>query len=314
MNAFPHLLSPLEIKGIVLRNRIFSTGHETLIVRGGIPDEHLAAYHEARARGGAGLIITEATTVHETAFFNAAMPVGYLENCIPGFRLVADAIHRHGARVFGQLFHPGGEMMGMVDDGTRPVAWAPSAYNHERYLIRSREMPDDLVESVIAGYAATAANLVAAGYDGVEIVASHGYLPAQFLSARINRREDRWGGSPRNRQRFLMEIGRAVRAAVPAEIVLGMRISLNEKIPDGVNDEEALGVIAAMRDAGLLDYVNLTIGASATSFGNDHVIPPMTRPAGFMIGEAGDTRASLGLPMFLAGRFNQPQAAEEALA
>ena len=122
MSQFPNLLSPFEIKGLSLRNRIFSTGHETLLVTGGVPGESLAAYHEARARGGAALIITEATTVHESAFFNVSMPIGYRDDCIPGFRLVADAIHRHGTKVFGQLFHPGGEMMGISPDGSRRCA------------------------------------------------------------------------------------------------------------------------------------------------------------------------------------------------
>ena len=83
MSQFPNLLSPFDIKGVEFRNRIFSTGHETLTVSGGIPDEKLAAYHEARARGGAALIVTEATTVHETAYFNANMPIGYREECVP---------------------------------------------------------------------------------------------------------------------------------------------------------------------------------------------------------------------------------------
>ena len=107
-----------------------------------------------------------------------------------------------------------------------------------------------MIESVIAGYAKTAANLVAAGYDGVEIVASHGYLPGQFLSARSNRREDQWGGSDENRRRFVMEIARSVRAAVPAETVLGIRISLGEKTSRGMNREEALGAIHVLQSGG----------------------------------------------------------------
>jgi len=313
MGAFPRLLSPLTIKGHELRNRIFSTGHETLLVSGGVPDEKLAAYHEARARGGAALIVTEATTVHETAFFNTAMPIGYRPDCIPGFRLVAEAVHCHGAKLFGQLFHPGGELMGTAPDGARRVSWAPSAHDHERYLVTAREMPGDLVEDVIAGYATTAANLIEAGYDGVEIVASHGYLPGQFLSARQNLRTDQWGGSQENRERFVMEVARAIRAAIPDDNVLGMRISLGEKTRSGMNREEALAAIVSLQDAGLIDYINLTVGSSGTSHANDFVIPPMSRPAGFMIGEAGDTKQDLKLPVLLAGRFNQPQPAEEAL-
>ncbi len=314
MSNFSNLLSPFQIKGLEIRNRIFSTGHETLLVTGGIPDEALAAYHEARARGGAGLIVTEATSVHESAFFNTAMPVGYTRDCIPGFRLVADAIHHHGTIVFGQLYHPGGEMMGIWPDGSRPVCWAPSANDHERYLVTSRAMSDAMIRSVITGYATTAANLVEAGYDGVEIVASHGYLPAQFLSANLNRREDCWGGSDENRQRFVMEIARAVRAAIPADKILGMRISLGEKTEKGMNRHEAMAAIVALQEAGLIDYLNVTVGSSGTSHANDFVIPPMTKEAGFMTTEAGDVKPSVTLPVLLAGRFNQPHQAEQAIA
>ena len=314
MTLFPNLLSPFQIKNVHLRNRIFSTGHETLLVSGGTPDESLAAYHEARAKGGAGLIITEATTVHETAFFNTANPIGYRKECIAGFRLVADAIHRHGAIVFGQLWHPGGEMMGMWPDGSRSVCWAPSANDHERYLVTSRPMTEEMILSVIAGYATTASNLVEAGYDGVEIVASHGYLPAQFLSARLNRREDSWGGSVENRQRFLMEVARAIRAAIPAETILGMRISLGERTQKGMNREEATAAMVAIQEAGLVDYLNLTMGSSGTSHGNNFVIPTMATEAGFMTGEVGNVKSSLAVPVLLAGRFNQPHQAEQAIA
>ena len=314
MSLFPNLLSPFQIKSTSLRNRIFSTGHETLLVSGGTPDESLAAYHEARAKGGAALIITEATTVHESAFFNTANPIGYRRECIPGFRLVADAVHRHGTRVFGQLWHPGGEMMGMWPDGSRSVCWGPSANDHERYLVTSRAMPEEMIHSVINGYATTAANLVEAGYDGVEIVASHGYLPAQFLSARLNRRDDDWGGSVENRQRFLVETARAVRTAIPEGIILGMRISLGEKTSRGMNRDEATAAMMALQDAGLVDYLNLTMGSSGTSHANHFVIPPMAKEAGFMTLEAGDLKSSLSVPVLLAGRFNQPQQAELAIA
>jgi len=107
MTAFPRLFAPFAIASCEIRNHIFSTGHQTLLVTGGIPGPSFAAYHEARARGGAGLIVTEACAVHETAYFNANMATGYRDEVIPGFRLLTDAVHRHGARVFGQLFHPG---------------------------------------------------------------------------------------------------------------------------------------------------------------------------------------------------------------
>ena len=314
MPDYTNLLSPYAIKTVELRNRIFSTGHQTLLVSGGCPGEPLAAYHEARAKGGAALIVTEATSVHESAYFNAATPIGYLKDNIPGFRLVSEAIHRHGARVFGQLWHPGSEMMDVWPDGSRPVSWAPSAIDHERYLVTSRPMDEAMILDVIEGYARTAVNLIEAGYDGLEIVASHGYLPAQFLAANLNRRTDRWGGTQENRERFLMEVAKAVRGAIPSQAILGMRISMGEKNHEGLTREEAMGAVLALQGAQLIDYLNVTVGSSATSGANNFVIPPMYKEAGFMSAEAGDIKSNVSLPVLLAGRFNQPQQAEQSLA
>ena len=185
---FPTLFSPFEIKGHTFRNRIFSTGHQTLIVTGGLPNDGLVAYHEARAKGGAGLIITEAMTVHETAFFNEAMIAAYRDEALPGMKKITEAVHRHGTKVFGQLFHPGAEVLGTDSYGTRTIAWAPSPLNHERYFATTRQLTPELIEEIIKGYAITAERMIEAGYDGVEIVASHGYLPAQFLSPLVNQR------------------------------------------------------------------------------------------------------------------------------
>ena len=314
MSSFPYLLSPFEIKGVGFRNRILSTGHETVLVKDGSPSDAMIAYHEARAKGGVGLIVTEATTVHESAFFNMGMPVGYRRECIPGFTRLAQTVKSHGTRIFGQLFHPGSEMLERWPDGSLPVSWAPSSYFHERYFVTSRAMPEDMILSVIAGYATTAANFMEAEYDGVEIVASHGYLPAQFLSDRLNRREDRWGGSEENRQRFLVEIAKAVRAAIPDHAVLGLRISIGEKTEKGMNRDESLNVTKRLQDAGLIDYASITIGSSGSSLANNFVIPTMAKPAGFMSTEIGDVKAQLTLPVMLAGRFNQPHDAERSIA
>ena len=122
------------------------------------------------------------------------------------------------------------------------------------------------------------------------------------------------GGSTENRQRFLLEVARTVRAAIPSETVLGMRISIGEKNHEGMTREEAMGAVFALQTANLIDYLNVTVGSSATSQANDFVIPPMSKEAGFMSAEAGDVKSAVSLPVLLAGRFNQPQLAERSLA
>ncbi len=314
MAAFPHLFSPFEIKGVAFRNRIFSTGHQTLIVTGGLPNDALVAYHEARAKGGAGLIITEAMSVHETAYFNEVMIFACRDEALPGLKRITAAVHEHGARVFGQLFHPGAEVLGTDSYGTRTVAWAPSSLNHERYFATTRALTEDLIEDIIEGYAASAERMVEAGYDGVEIVASHGYLPAQFLAPLVNQRTDRWGGSRENRQRFLLEIARLLRRRLPAGTIVGLRISLDEKDHIGLKPDEAMAALEALEAENLMDYMNIAYGSSATSGSSPHIAPPMMIDAGYMREAGATVKRSVRTPILLAGRFNQPQLAEAALA
>jgi len=314
MTAFPHLFSPFAIGGLEIRNRIFSTGHQTLLVTGGLPNDALAAYHEARAKGGAGLIITEAMCVHETAYFNEAMIFACRDEALPGLKKITQAVHRHGARVFGQLFHPGAEVLGADPYGTRTVAWAPSSLNHERYFSTTRALSDALIVEIIEGYAASAQRMIEAGYDGVEIVASHGYLPAQFLSPQVNTRQDRWGGSRENRQRFLLEVARQVRRRLPAASVVGLRISLDQKDHTGLKPDEALAALGALEAEHLVDYMNIAYGSSASSGGARHIAPPMMIEAGYMKDAGATVKQAMKTPVLLAGRFNQPQLAEAALA
>ena len=118
-----------------------------------------------------------------------------------------------GCRLFGQLFHPGREIM-ESQDGSLPVAYAPSSAPNERFHVMPAPLSQGLIDEIVEGYAAGARRMVRAGMDGVEIIASHGYLPAQFLSPNANTRDDDYGGPFENRVRFMVEVVSAVRAAV----------------------------------------------------------------------------------------------------
>lgn len=311
--AFERLRSPFSIRGLGFRNRIFSSGHQTLLAESGLPGAAFRAYHEARARGGAALIITEAVAVHETALFNEAVLRGDRDECIAGFRDAADAVHRHGCRIIGQLFHPGAEVVSVLPDGSRPVAWAPSAYHQERYLVTARPMPRELIEEVVNGYADTAGRMMEAGFDGVEVMASHGYLPAQFLNPHINKRTDSYGGSLENRMRFLVEIHDLVRRRIGEEKVLGLRISADEKTHLGLVEEDTLAVLAALDGSDRFDYFNVTLGSSTTTAGATHIVPSMAIPVGYVAPYSARVRQVTSRPVLVVGRINQPQEAERIL-
>lgn len=308
---FPNLFSPLRIRGATLRNRIMSTGHDTVLPVDGTVNDALIAYHLARARGGAGLIVTQVAGVHETARYTSHLLMATGDECIPGYRRLAEALHAEGATVFSQLFHPGREIMESAD-GLLAVAYAPSCVPNERFHVMPRAMPAAMVEEVVAGYAAAARRMWQAGLDGVEVVASHGYLPAQFLNPRVNLREDDWGGDAARRLRFLQAVLRAVRGATDEGFVVGLRISAGEREDAGLTVEEALAACVALeRD---LDYVHVTTGSSATVGGAVHIAPPMAFAPGYVAPDAGAFRKALRVPVFVAGRINQPQEAEAILA
>ena len=202
---YPHLFSPFRLRGLEIRNRILSTGHDTDLGRHGLPGEALIAYQRARAKGGVGLIIVQVVAVHETARYTSEVLMGTSDAHIAAFRPLFQAIRAEGATAFVQLFHPGRELLGRRD-GILQAAYAPSSAPTERFRIVPRALSTGEVEEIIEGYGQAARRMAEAGAEGVEIVASHGYLPAQFLNPLTNRREDRFGGSPENCLRFLEEV------------------------------------------------------------------------------------------------------------
>jgi 2,4-dienoyl-CoA reductase-like NADH-dependent reductase (Old Yellow Enzyme family) len=280
---------------------------------GGLVSEQMIAYQEARAAGGAGLIVVQVAGIHESARYTYHVLMATEDDCIPGYRRLADMTHRFGCAVFGQLFHPGREIM-ESQDGSAPVALAPSAVPTERFHVIPRALPVDLIQEIVAGYGAGARRLREAGLDGVEIVASHGYLPSQFLNPRTNRRDDGYGGSDERRLRFLRETITAVRAEVGADFVVGIRISGDERSHDGLTSDEVLAAITALSADGGLDYVSVVAGSSSSLAGSKHIVPPMSEPAGYTAPLAAALKATTEVPVLVAGRFNQPQEAERAIA
>lgn len=308
--SLPHLFSPIRIRGLEIRNRILSTGHDTTLITGGVPNEALIAYHEARAKGGAGLIVAQAAGVHETAKYTSHVLMAS-EESVPGYRRMAETVHKHGCKLFGQLFHPGREIM-ESQDGSMPVAYAPSAVPNERFHVMPRPMSKAMIDEVVKGYGESARRLRGAGLDGLEIVASHGYLPAQFLNPRVNLRTDEYGGSFENRLRFLREVIASVRAHVDDATVVGLRISGDEKDFDGLQESESFEAIVALDP--LIDYVNIIAGSSAGIGAAVHIAPPMAISNAYVAPFAAAVKAKVKATVFVAGRINQPQDGEKVIA
>jgi 2,4-dienoyl-CoA reductase-like NADH-dependent reductase (Old Yellow Enzyme family)/thioredoxin reductase len=303
----PRLFSPLVIGPVQLPNRVVSSGHDTVMAEDGMPGDRLIAYHEARAAGGTGLIVVQVAGVHPSAKYTTHVLMADDDACIPHFARLADAVHRHGTRIFQQLFHDGRELM-ESEDGTLPVALAPSSVPNERFHVMPRAMSVEEIREMVRCYGDAARRMRQAGFDGVEVVASHGYLPAQFLSPRTNLRTDEYGGDLDGRARFLREVVEVVREAAGPDLAVGVRISVGEESPDGLTRDDSL---QALRLIGpMVDFVSVVQGTSATLAGSDHIVPPMTFAPGYTSAASRAAKQVVDCPVIVAGRINQPQDAE----
>jgi 2,4-dienoyl-CoA reductase-like NADH-dependent reductase (Old Yellow Enzyme family) len=310
---FPHLFSPLEIRGRALKNRIFSTAHQTYLARDGKPSDDMVAYHEARAAGGAGLIIVEAAPAHATNRREGTLIDASGDACIPGYRAIATAVQRHGCLLFGQFTH-GGRIGAYREGGRRTIPYSASAVPDERFHNMPRAMPVDLIRDVVDSFGKASARLAEAGLDGIEVAVSYALLPAQFLNPAINRRTDHYGGSDENRLRFLLEVLAAVREAVGGGLIVGIRISVDELEADGLDAETVLATCRRLDQMAAVDYVNTTIGSMAGLGGSVHVAPPMAMEPAYVAPKAAAIKAAVSVPVFVAGRINEPHVAERVLA
>lgn len=311
MSQFPHLFSPLHIRGKTLKNRIMSTGHDTSMPTDNLVNDQLVAYHTARAKGGVGLIVLQVAGVHDSARYTSHVLMATDDACIPGYRRIAEACHAEGTVVLSQVFHPGREIM-ESSDGLLAVAYSASASPNERFRVMPRELSQAMIDEIINGYAAAARRLHTAGVDGVEVVASHGYLPAQFLNPRVNHRSDVYNGDLDARLRFTREVIAAIRTATDDDFIIGLRISADERDPEGLTEDESLQAVKSLQNE--LDYVHIVAGTSASLGGAIHIVPPMAIEAAYLANEAGTFKRNLEIPLFVTGRINQPQEAELIVA
>ena len=219
---FPRLFSPIALGPLVLKNRLFNPPHGTSLGSRGVVGDDLIAYHEARAKGGIGLIVLEGMSLHETHEFQSGYLLATRDEIIPGMRRLKQACAAHGTPVIGQLFHAG-RAIRTSHDGSKPRVYSASDEPDDRYRVVPVPMPQALIADVVAGYRSAARRLAEAGLDGIEILASMGYLVCQFLNPITNTRTDEYGGSFDNRLRFLRELLAAVRAEIGRDRFLGRR-------------------------------------------------------------------------------------------
>ncbi len=309
---FKHLFTPHQIRGLEIVNRIYSSAHQTIMAENGVPGERMAAYHEARARGGAGLIIMESSRPCRDDVSAGYYIDSSTDACIPGYKMVADAVHRHDCKVFAQVNHGG--RIAYTHDGMRQVPHGPSLVPDHRFHCMPRVMSTEYIQTLVEAFAQASRRMIEAGLDGVELVASHGMLMAQFLNPLTNFRDDYYGGTAENRFRFVSECIFETRKLIGSDKVIGMRISADEHEPDGIDAPAWLQICKRLSEEAELDFINVTVGSMMGPGGSIHVVPPMEIERAYTAPQAGQIKAVVDKTIMVAGRINQPQLAEQILA
>jgi mycofactocin system FadH/OYE family oxidoreductase 2 len=307
--AYRYLWSPLRLGPVTVRNRIVFSAHLTNYAEHGRPTEQHAAYYEARAAGGAGLIITEEHSTHPTDWPYEKLIHGFHRDVIPGYRRITEAVHRHRVPVFAQINHNGGQASSMY---TRLPVWAPSPVADPLFREVPKAIDEAEIAEVIAGYARVAEHCAEGGFDGIELQCSHSSIVRGFLSPATNHRTDHYGGSLANRARLLLEITAAVRKAIGPGLALGVRLCGDELIEGGTTIDEAVEVARLVEASGHVDYINTSIGVATASL--FMIEASMHIPPGYALFIPSAIRKAVDVPVVGVGRFKDPLQAERALA
>lgn len=305
-DAYPHLLSPLDLGFTTLPNRVVMGSMHTRIELLDNAIEREAQYFAERARGGVGLIVTGGFSPNAFGGMDEQTPVlktgSGAEAQIGEHRRITDAVHNEGGKICLQILHAGryAKIPETVGASDIPTAISP---------ITPRALSADQAQATVEDFADTAAFAREAGYDGVEIMGSEGYLISQFCVPRTNNRTDEWGGSFENRIRFPLEIVRAVRSRVGAEFILIYRISALDLVEDGLTGDETLHLAREIEAAGA-DIMSTGVGWHEARIPTIAHMVPRASWTSFVA----RLKTAVKIPVVASNRINTPEIAERVLA
>ncbi|MEL1217992.1 NADPH-dependent 2,4-dienoyl-CoA reductase [Aeromonas hydrophila] len=302
MSRYPTLLTPLDLGFTQLRNRVLMGSMHTGLEeeKGGF--DKLAAFYGERARGGVGLIVTGGIAPN---LRGRLVPHGSQLSFpwqVAKHKKVTSAVHQEGGKIALQILHAGRYAY-------HPFSLAPSALKAPISPFKPRAMSERQIRGTIRDFAATAQLARSAGYDGVEVMGSEGYLINQFICERTNKRTDGWGGSSENRMRFPVEIVRAIRERVGPDFIIIFRLSMLDLVEQGSSLEEVIALGKALEQVGVT-LINTGIGW------HEARIPTIATsvPRGAFSWVTAELKKHLKVPLITTNRINTPEVAECILA
>ena len=300
--AYPHLFAPLGLGFCTLPNRVLMGSMHTGLEDRSRDYPRLAAYFRERAEGGVGLMVTGGVSPNLVGWLKPFAAKLSWPWEIHKHRIVTSAVHAAGSRICLQILHAGRY-------GYHPLTVSASGIQAPINPFKPRKLSSWGVERQVSAYVNCARLAREAGYDGVEVMGSEGYLINQFLSARTNKRTDAWGGTPEKRMRFAVEIVRRIREAVGPDFILIYRLSMLELVPEGTDWNEIVLQAKAIEAAGAT-IINTGIGW------HESRVPTIATsvPRGAFAGVTAKLRPLVGVPVVATNRINMPEVAEGILA
>ncbi len=309
---YPLLLSPFEIRGRRLRNRIVSTPHATGWSRDGLIDRSEVDYHVRKAAGGCGLVMTFGSASvdpsTEASYGSIAL---WDERNEPALRALADGVHAQGGLVISQMTHMGRRGTSVISG--IPLR-APSDLPEGVHLEVPVPLATDELPAIVERFAEVARRLERCGLDGVEVTSFGGHLIEQFFDPLVNTRTDEYGGSLENRTRFAREVLSAVRAAVSDDFIVGFRMAVDQCLTGGLGPDDMIEIARSLASTGAVDLFSVSGGTGATRLSTGYFVPGDMLPEGLYNERAIRFRREVGVPTLVAGRIVEPEMAEEVLA
>jgi len=257
MSAKPYkLLEPFKLGHLTLRNRIVLAPMGTTFASAdGSVSKRLMDFLVGYARAGVGLVITEGANTDDKESLVLSPPLlTHQDRYIPGLTHLAESVKEEGAAIICQLAHAGRQTVPENIGGLQPVAPSPIASQVERVV--PKELDQEKISEIQDDFAAAAARLQAAHFDGIELHGAHGYLFTEFLSPAMNKRKDKYGGSLENRARMVLETYEKIRAKTRPEFIVGYRISADDRMPEGITPEDVVAFAKMLEKVGI-DYISV---------------------------------------------------------
>jgi 2,4-dienoyl-CoA reductase (NADPH2) len=299
---YPHLLAPLDLGFTTLKNRVLMGSMHTGLEESPNGFERMAAFYAERAAGGVGLIVTGGVAPNEAGRVYEGGAMLHNAEEVAHHKIVTDAVHAAGGKIALQILHTGRYSF-------QPKPVAPSPITSPIAFYEPLELTEAQILETIEEFARCAALAKEAGYDGVEVMGSEGYLINQFIAEKTNKRTDRWGGSFENRMRFPVETVRAVREKVGTDFIIIYRLSMLDLVDNGSVLEETIQLAKAVEAVGAT-IINTGIGWHEARI---PTIATMVPRAGFTW-VTKKLKGHVGIPLITTNRINMPDTAEEVLA